>query len=123
MSEAGRDILDWTEGEAAILYQRCGRCQHVWYFRREFCPRCGDRRPECLHASGRGTVAAVSLVTRAPSAELQRCAPYCIVLVDAEEGFRMMAQGDKSLALGDRVVVSFVPFAGRVIPYFRGTTA
>jgi uncharacterized OB-fold protein len=123
MSKAGPDILDWTEGEAAILYQRRGRCRHVWYFRRAFCPRCGDKGLKCLHASGRGTVVAVSLVARAPSAELQRCAPYCIVLVDAEEGFRMMAQGDKSLALGDRVAVTFVPFAGRIIPYFRGTTA
>jgi uncharacterized OB-fold protein len=123
MSEAGGDMRDWTEGEAAILYQRCGRCRHVWYFHREFCPRCGDKGPERLRASGRGTVAAVSLVARAPSAELRQYAPYCIVLVDAEEGFRMMAQGDKSLALGDRVVASFVPFAGRTVPYFQGRTA
>jgi hypothetical protein len=32
MSEAGRDMLDWIEGEAGILHQRCGRCQHVWHF-------------------------------------------------------------------------------------------
>jgi hypothetical protein len=67
-------------------------------------------------------VAAVSLVTRAPSAELRQHAPYCIVLIDAEEGFRMMAQGDKSLAMGDRVAAGFEPFAGRIVPYFRATT-
>jgi uncharacterized OB-fold protein len=122
MSETGGALRDWTEGEAAILYDRCGRCGNVWYFRRDFCPRCGEKGPERLRASGRGTVAAVSLVTRAPSAELRPYAPYCIVLVDAEEGFRMMAQGDKSLDPGDRVEASFVPFAGRIVPYFRTRT-
>jgi uncharacterized OB-fold protein len=53
---------------------------------------------------------------------LRQYAPYCIVLVDAEEGFRMMAQGDKSLAVGDPVTASFEPFAGRIVPCFRART-
>jgi uncharacterized protein len=45
--------------------------------------------------------------------------PYNIVLVDTDEGFRMMAHGDKDLAVGDQVKARFARFAGRLIPYFE----
>jgi hypothetical protein len=41
------------------------------------------------------------------------------VLVDAAEGFRMMAHGANDLAIGDSVTVSYRPFAGKLIPYFE----
>jgi len=44
---------------------------------------------------------------------------YNIVLVDTAEGFRMMAHGDLELAIGDPVSARFVPFAGRLVPYFE----
>ena len=46
-----------------------------------------------------------------------------IVLVDTAEGFRMMAHGDNDLAIGDRVTARFVPFAGRLVPYFEKVKA
>jgi uncharacterized OB-fold protein len=58
------------------------------------------------------------LVARAPSEELRALAPYLIILIDAEEGFRIMGHGDKSLRIGDAVVVRFVRFADRLLPYF-----
>jgi uncharacterized protein len=45
--------------------------------------------------------------------------PYNIVLVDAAEGFRMMAHGAVNLAIGDKVTAHFERFAGRVVPYFE----
>jgi uncharacterized OB-fold protein len=45
--------------------------------------------------------------------------PYNIVLVDTEEGFRMMAHGVNDLAIGDRVSARFTEFAGRLVPYFE----
>jgi hypothetical protein len=33
----------------------------------------------------------------------------------------MMAHGDKALAIGDKVTARFVPFAGRIVPYFDKT--
>jgi hypothetical protein len=44
--------------------------------------------------------------------------PYNILLVDCAEGFRMMAHGEKDLAIGDEVTARFVMFAGKVVPYF-----
>ena len=35
------------------------------------------------------------------------------------EGFRMMAHGDNDLSIGDKVTARFVPFAGRLVPYFE----
>jgi uncharacterized OB-fold protein len=122
VSEVSETDHDWTAGEPAIHHQTCRKCGGVWYFRREFCPRCGDDSPLLQRASGWGTVAAVSTVHRAPSAELRQHAPYCILLVEADEGFRMMAQGDRSLSIGDRVTAGFVKFGEGFIPYFTRHT-
>ncbi len=116
---SGDPIRDWTQGEAAIAYQHCGACGAVWYFRREFCPRCGTREPATLQAGGRGTVYAQTLVHRAPSEALRSRVPYLIVLVDMEEGFRMMGQGDARLAISDRVLARFEWFGDTLVPYFR----
>jgi len=70
-----------------------------------------------------GTVYAATLVTRAPSEELRAHAPYLILLVDADEGFRVMAHGDPSLEIGDRVRCRFIALAGRLIPYFDKAAA
>ncbi|HKB83526.1 MAG TPA: OB-fold domain-containing protein, partial [Burkholderiales bacterium] len=79
----------------------------------------GNSRPTPLQASGRGTVHARTLVARAPTEELRAHAPYLIVLVDAEEGFRLMAHGDPALQIGDRVRARFAQLAGKKIPYFE----
>ena len=33
--------------------------------------------------------------------------------------FRMMAHGDNDLAIGDKVIASYRPFAGRLVPHFE----
>ena len=111
---------DWTRGVEVIRYQACGVCGNVQYFRRNFCAACGatDQLAE-NQASGEGTVYAASLVARAATPETRAHVPYNIVLVDTAEGFRMMAHCEKDLAIGDRVMARFVPFAGRVVPYFE----
>ena len=111
-------ISDWTKDSDGIAYQVCGQCKAVWYFERSFCPACGTDHPATLQASGRGIIHALTLVARAPTEELRAHAPYLIVLVDTEEGFRLMAHGDPGLQIGDRVFARFTPLAGRKIPYF-----
>ncbi len=112
-------VADWTKGDDGIAYQTCGKCSAVWYFERGFCPACGTASPETKQASGRGTVHARTLVARAPTEELRAHAPYLIVLVDAEEGFRLMAHGDAQLQIGDSVRARFSDLAGKKIPYFE----
>ena len=110
---------DWTRGTEAIVYQSCGACGAVQYFHRSFCAACGAPEPATKQASGAGKVYATSLVCRAATPETRAHVPYNIVLVDAEEGFRVMAHGDNDLAIGDEVTASYRPFAGRLVPYFE----
>ncbi|MEX0961024.1 MAG: OB-fold domain-containing protein [Burkholderiales bacterium] len=112
-------VRDWINGGEGIAYQRCGGCSAIWYFQRGFCPACGKADPQTLQASGRGTVLALSLVHRAPAEALRAHAPYLIVLIDADEGFRLMAHGAKDLAIGDRVRARFVAFNDKNIPHFE----
>jgi uncharacterized OB-fold protein len=114
---------DWTSGEAAIIYQCCAACGARQYFRRRFCAACGAPDPQEQRASGEGTIYAASLVCRAATPETRAHVPYNIVLVDAAEGFRMMAHGDPDLSIGDKVTARFAPFAGRLVPYFARTKA
>lgn len=111
----------WIDGHAAIVYQACDSCDQVWYFRRDFCPNCGSTNPKVLQASGTGRVYALSMVHRAPSEALRALAPYLIVLIDMDEGFRLMAHGDPSLEIGDRVHARFVDFDGKLVPRFERT--
>lgn len=106
-----------------ISYQTCKACGHIQYFARNFCAACGAGDPATQDASGEGVVYATSLVYRAATPETRAEVPYMIVLVDAAEGFRMMAHGDKNLTIGDRVSASTRDFAGRRVPYFQRTTS
>ena len=109
---------DWISGGEALHFQRCPGCHHVWYFRRDFCPACGNHAPLTSQSSGRGTVHASTLVHRAPSEAFRALAPYRIVLVDLVEGLRVMAHGDPALAIGDAVRFGVRALAGRALPYF-----
>ncbi|MFB9267144.1 Zn-ribbon domain-containing OB-fold protein [Bradyrhizobium erythrophlei] len=112
-------IADWTKGAAAIVYQSCNACGARQYFRRGFCAACGSTELTENQASGAGTVYATSLVCRAATPQTRAHVPYNIVLVDTDEGFRMMAHGDNGLAIGDKVAARFTQFAGRLVPFFE----
>jgi uncharacterized OB-fold protein len=123
MSGNRQPPADWTVGQPAIVYQSCGTCGGLQYFRRSFCSECGAPDPVEKRASGEGIVYATSLVARAATPETRAHVPYNIVLVDAAEGFRMMAHGDNDLSIGDKVTARFTQFAGRLVPYFEKVKA
>jgi uncharacterized OB-fold protein len=120
MSGAQR-IDDWTKGAEVIAYQCCAACGAKQYFHRSFCAACGAPDPIEKRASGEGIVYATSLVVRAATPEARAHVPYNIILVDAAEGFRMMAHGDNDLKIGDRVTAQYRRFTDRLVPYFART--
>ena len=122
-SDAATERSDWTSGHPAIVYQQCRNCRERWYFRRSFCPHCGSEDVEAREASGQGTVYAATLVTRAPSEALRALAPYRLLLVEAEEGFRLMGHGAQELELGDAVTARFESFGPLLIPFFERRNA
>ena len=109
---------DWVDGGNRVMFQQCSACHHVWYFHRSFCPGCGHAAPSTRTSAGLGSVHASTLVHRAPSDEFRAIAPYCIVLVDMAEGFRMMGHAEPSLAIGEPVRCQVKTIAGRALPYF-----
>jgi uncharacterized OB-fold protein len=85
--------------EGRLLVQWCTRCDRGVFYPRAFCPYCGGvggqevgRPLEWREASGRATVHAAVVEHRpeAAGAAFADGAPFCIALVDLEEGVRMM---------------------------------
>ncbi len=107
---------DWTTGQPALLYEACAACGQRSYFRRGFCPRCGASPVAVLVSARRGTVYAVTTVVRAPSPEWKALAPYALLLVDLDEGPRVMTHGAAGLAIGDRVQIGFLPLGEHLVP-------
>ena len=105
-----------AQGE--LRYQRCSGCAAPQLHARAFCLRCGGTKLEWHKALGTGTVYALTSVARAPTDEFRALAPYVIVLVDLDEGLRMMAHGAPGLSIGDRVRVEFFAHGGRSLPRF-----
>jgi uncharacterized OB-fold protein len=102
-----------------LRYQRCSACAALQTYPRAFCRHCGAADLRWQAALGTGTVYALTSVERAPSDEFRALAPYVIVLVDLDEGYRMMAHGAPGLAIGERVRVRFFEHGGRHLPRFE----
>lgn len=99
-------------------FQRCGECERAVFYPRVLCPVCGSGALEWEESTGRGTVYATTAVHR------RDADPYNVVLVDLEEGFRMMSRVEgvpaEEVGIGlrvrfetrtedDEAVVVFVP--------------
>ncbi|MGB0572241.1 MAG: Zn-ribbon domain-containing OB-fold protein [Alphaproteobacteria bacterium] len=107
-----------AEGE--LRYRKCGACGASIFYPRAICPKCGAPDPAWAVSNGVGSVYACSTVHRAPPAFADN-APYTVLLVDLDEGFRMMGGlvGQTDIAVGDRVTVTFRDGPdGRPAPYF-----
>ena len=86
-----------------VRYQRCTACGTAQRLARYACTACGSRELHWHDGSGLGTVFAVSRVHRAPTDEFKALAPYDLVLVDLNEGARVMGHAAAGLAIGDAV--------------------
>ena len=77
-----------------LLVQWCTSCDRGVFYPRVFCPHCSAGRGslEWRSASGRATVYAAVVEHRpdAAGAKFSGGQPYCVALVDLEEGVRML---------------------------------
>jgi uncharacterized OB-fold protein len=74
-----------------LLLQHCGDCRHVQYYQQGICRHCGGENLSHRAASGRGRVHSFSVVHRAPGPAFKADVPYAVLLVDLEEGPRMIS--------------------------------
>lgn len=111
----------FAQGLAAgvLRYQRCDACGQALTGQRFACTACGSGRLVWCDAAGTGTVFSASTVHRAPTDAWRAVAPYTLVLVDLDEGPRVMAHGAPGLVIGMRVVARPVVLAGQALMRFR----
>ncbi|GAA4232654.1 hypothetical protein FHR32_008605 [Streptosporangium album] len=72
-------------GTGSVPYQTCDGCLSAVFPPRVICPRCGATELRWSESAGLGTVYSISVIS--PRDAL----PYPVVLVDLDEGFRMMS--------------------------------
>ena len=68
-----------------VPFQSCDRCRDAVFPPRVLCPACGATGLSWSSSAGHGTVYSVSVLTP------RERPPYPVVLVDLDEGFRMMS--------------------------------
>jgi uncharacterized OB-fold protein len=77
--------------DGVLLLQHCGDCGHVQYYQQAICRQCGGGNLSHRKASGRGKVHSFSVVHRAPGPAFKADVPYAVLLIDLEEGPRMIS--------------------------------
>lgn len=106
-----------------LLLQRCERCG-AWHFPlRRRCSACGAARLAFAEASGRGVVHSHARTHRAPHPALRTRLPIDLVVVDLDEGVRVMARlaaGAPAVRAGTPVRAVFEPVGeGLALPVFQ----
>ncbi|MFV9633835.1 Zn-ribbon domain-containing OB-fold protein [Mycobacterium neumannii] len=104
-----------------LVMQRCDACRRLVWYPRHVCPHCGGLALQWEQLSGQGVVHAVSVHHRAAHPAFADRVPYSVVLVDLEEGARIMSNVfGASPAVGDEVSLAWLPLDdGRNLPTFE----
>jgi hypothetical protein len=114
--------------ESRLLVQWCTSCDRGVFYPRVFCPHCGGGADalEWRTASGRATVyaAVVEHKPQAAGANFSGGEPYCVALVDLEEGVRLLTNvvgcPPEEVRCGMPVSVTWEPLSdGRRLPLFE----
>ena len=97
---AGHDMSD--DGSHLAL-QQCLACHIYQHYPREICRRCHSRDLRCIDACGRGTVYSHTTIRRAPSPGGANGPSRILVLVELEEGPRVLATLELPEHLGPKI--------------------
>ncbi len=93
-----------------LLFQRCANCGRFRHPARPMCPHCHSLEWEAVPSTGRGSVFSFTVAHHPPMEGFE--VPYVVVLVDLEEGVRLIADlvGDDAtdVYVGMPVEVTFV---------------
>jgi len=107
-----------------LLLQHCGECGKRFYYARRLCPRCGGHDLAWEPSTGKGTVFSFSEVhVSFFGPEWESELPYTVVLIDLDEGPRMLSRligEDRSkVRIGDRMQVVFIAVKRQKVPFFE----
>lgn len=98
--------------EGRFEIQRCDGCNAYVFYPRQLCPRCGSTALSWAVPSGLGTVYSATTVRLDPNK------PHDILLIDLDEGVRLMSRvvdrGAGQVRIGQRVRARVAQQAGAV---------
>jgi uncharacterized OB-fold protein len=114
--------------QGELRFQRCGGCGAWRHVPREMCAECGSWDWSWERSSGRGRVFSWTVVARALHPAFQADTPYAAVIVELEEGGRLLTHVSDvpadSLAIDLPVEVTFEAVTPEVmLPLFRRAEA
>ncbi|MEV7011483.1 OB-fold domain-containing protein [Streptosporangium sp. NPDC051022] len=99
--------------EGTVPFQLCDNCRAAVFYPRVLCPECGSTELRWSESAGLGTVYSTSVLSPRDSL------PYPVVLVDLDEGFRMMSTvvgvPAEDVRIGTRVRARVEPDGPRVV--------
>lgn len=90
MEGLAKQFYDWC-GQGELRFQRCRRCRTFRHIPRELCAECGSFEWEWARSSGKGTVFSYTIVARALHPAFLKATPYAAVIVELEEGVRILS--------------------------------
>ncbi len=118
------DFQGFWEGadQGKLMLQKCGDCGEFRHIPKPMCPECHSVEKEWTQVSGKGTV--YSWVTYNESPHPAFKAPYSVVLVELEEGMRIVSNlvdvKSDEIEIGMPVEVTFDEVAeGVTLPKFK----
>src|SRR6185295_1833892 len=105
-----KEFYAWCQ-QRQLRFQRCRGCGTWRHVPREMCAACGSWEWEWAPSSGRGTVFTWTTIARALHPAFQADTPYAPVVVEMEEGVRLLSQmvdcPPEQLRIGMPVAVVF----------------
>jgi len=110
--------------QGRLLLPRCKVCSRFHFYPRRFCPHCASRDVEWRPASGKGTLYSFAVVHQPLDKAFASSLPYCIAIVELEEGVRMQTRlvdfQEETVYCDAPVEVDFLRvFEDLTIPVFR----
>lgn len=95
----------------SIAVQKCDDCGTFRYVPKEICAKCQSTKATWTPIAGTGEIYTYTVVRRAPTPSYQEEAPYALVHVTMDEGFRMIAgikvDDPETVEIGQRVRVAY----------------
>ena len=125
-SKVSQPFWDATR-EKKLLLQHCEACDRAVWYPRVLCPHCSADGLTWREASGHGTIYAVSVQYRPGTPQLKDRVPYAVVLVDLDEGVRIMSNvGGRAdeIEVGQAVQAAWEPLTdGRHLVVFERSSS
>lgn len=117
------EFYGWCK-EEDLHFQKCTSCDTFRHVPREMCAECNSFEWEWARSTGRGTVYTWVVVNRALHPAFSRDAPYADVVVEMEEGVRLLSTvvdcPPEELEIGMPVELTYDPVTEDItLPRFK----